>query len=176
MKPAPVNEKNALNKVQRKQKLLTFILEYLAKTSAERTQPIRFPRCGTLFTYGRADVISTFFSLPEIKKPSQIFYSSDNFLNKAEVFWREFRKWGDSRGENSKKRLTLHGHQILRLPLRQILSLLASPVRAKRGVRVASHEGSRVTLRKMIVITELLRRMGLKVWDRLKNESNKWKE
>lgn len=33
-----------------------------AKTSALSTQPIRLPRCGTLFTYGRADVIRMFGS------------------------------------------------------------------------------------------------------------------
>jgi len=39
-------------------------LQYLAKTSAESTHPMMFPRCGTLFTYGNADVISTFFAIP----------------------------------------------------------------------------------------------------------------
>lgn len=36
--------------------------EYLANTSADRTQPIMLPRCGTLLTYGKAEVINTFFS------------------------------------------------------------------------------------------------------------------
>ena len=34
----------------------------LAKTSAERTHPIIFPRWGTLFTYGKAEETRTFFS------------------------------------------------------------------------------------------------------------------
>jgi hypothetical protein len=32
----------------------------LANTSAERTQPITLPKCGTLLTYGSADVMRTF--------------------------------------------------------------------------------------------------------------------
>ncbi len=32
----------------------------LAKTSADKTQPIILPKWGTLFTYGNADVISIF--------------------------------------------------------------------------------------------------------------------
>lgn len=35
-------------------------LQYLGKTSPERTDPIIFPKCGTLFTYGNALVISMF--------------------------------------------------------------------------------------------------------------------
>lgn len=38
--------------------------------SAERTQPIMFPKCGTLLTYGRADVTNMFLSpfLGNLKK------------------------------------------------------------------------------------------------------------
>src|SRR5687768_14480514 len=36
------------------------IRQYLEKTSALSTAPIMLPKCGTLFTYGRADVIRTF--------------------------------------------------------------------------------------------------------------------
>lgn len=35
---------------------------YLAKTSADKTQPIILPRCGTLLTYGSAEVTRIFFS------------------------------------------------------------------------------------------------------------------
>ena len=35
------------------------LLQYRAKTSAESTEPIRLPKCGVLFTKGRADVMST---------------------------------------------------------------------------------------------------------------------
>jgi len=34
-----------------------------ATTSADNKAPIIFPRWGTLFTYGRADVINVFFLL-----------------------------------------------------------------------------------------------------------------
>ena len=34
----------------------------LAKTSAESTQPTMLPKCGTLLTYGKADVINIFLS------------------------------------------------------------------------------------------------------------------
>lgn len=37
-------------------------ISYLAKTSADRTHPIMLPKCGTLLTYGRAEVIKIFFS------------------------------------------------------------------------------------------------------------------
>ena len=37
-------------------------MTYLANTSPLRTQPMIFPRWGTLLTYGRALVISTFLS------------------------------------------------------------------------------------------------------------------
>jgi len=50
--------------------LLFFKYRNLAKISAERTQPIIFPKCGTLLTYGRADVIKIFRSpfLGSLKK------------------------------------------------------------------------------------------------------------
>lgn len=36
------------------------IKTYLANMSADKTQPIILPKCGTLLTYGKAEVISTF--------------------------------------------------------------------------------------------------------------------
>lgn len=49
---------------------LCVLIYNLAKISAERTQPIMFPKCGTLLTYGRADVTNTFLSpfLGNLKK------------------------------------------------------------------------------------------------------------
>ena len=38
-------------------KLIRLNENYLAKTSALRTAPMIFPKCGTLLTYGRAEVI-----------------------------------------------------------------------------------------------------------------------
>lgn len=35
-------------------------IKYLAKTSADNTQPIILPRCGTLLTYGSAEVTRIF--------------------------------------------------------------------------------------------------------------------
>ena len=35
-------------------------LENLANASADSTQPMMFPRCGTLLTYGSAEVMRTF--------------------------------------------------------------------------------------------------------------------
>jgi len=38
-------------------------LQYLAKTSADNTLPIKLPKCGTLLHYGNADVIRIFLLL-----------------------------------------------------------------------------------------------------------------
>lgn len=46
--------------------------------SAERTQPIMFPKCGTLLTYGRADVINMFLSpfLGNLNKKASLFLNN----------------------------------------------------------------------------------------------------
>lgn len=36
------------------------LVSYRAKTSALNREPMRLPKCGTLFTYGNALVINTF--------------------------------------------------------------------------------------------------------------------
>ena len=55
-------------------------LQNLANTSADNTAPTIFPKCGTLFTYGKAEVIRTFRS-PFIGKTFSPFRHFLTFFN-----------------------------------------------------------------------------------------------
>ena len=100
------------------------LLQYRAKTSAESTEPIRLPKCGVLFTKGRADVMST-LRLPGSGSIGGLAMLEETIERQPR---RELKVWkfGESRNESANhhvfsdrrffrapKKRTFHGrHQV----------------------------------------------------------------